>query len=98
MGLKGRHDRADESAMELPSIGVLVVNALIAGAAVLGMLSIFASRLGYACDLHDLKRDCERLRRQYAERLAALEASFAQDVETEIVGQVSPEEARALAA
>lgn len=98
MGLKRSDDRADESGMDLPSTGVLLVNALIAGCVVLGVLSIFASRLGHTCELHDLKRDCVRLKKQYAERLAALQASFEDEVETEIVGQVSPEQAKSLAA
>lgn len=85
--------------MELPAIEVLVVNGLIAGAAVLGVLSIFASRLGHACEMHDLKRDVERLKAEYAARLAALrEEHDGSLIEAEVIGQIGEEEARALAA
>lgn len=98
MTLKRADNRADKSGMDLPSTGVLLVNALIAGCVVLSVLSILASRLGHACDMHDLRHDCDMLRKQYAERLAALQASFNEDIETEIVGRVSPEQAQSLAA
>jgi len=77
--------------MDIPSTGVLVVNGLIAGAAVLGILSVWASRLGHVCDLHDLRADCDRLRHEYNERLAAMRRDAADEaIEVEIL-EVEPE-------
>lgn len=67
MGLKAPGDRSDEWSMDYPSTGVLIVNGLIAAAAILGVLSVWASRVGHVCDLHDLKVECDTLRHHYAE-------------------------------
>ncbi|MEZ6212490.1 MAG: hypothetical protein R3B46_14815 [Phycisphaerales bacterium] len=100
MGLKAPGDRSDEWSMDYPSTGVLIVNGLIAAAAILGVLSVWASRVGHVCDLHDLKVECDTLRHHYAERLRAMRADHDDEepIEAEVVGRVSEEEAQRMAA
>ncbi|MCA9281691.1 MAG: hypothetical protein KDA30_06600 [Phycisphaerales bacterium] len=86
--------------MDYPSTGVLIVNGLIAAAAILGVLSVWASRVGHVCDLHDLKVECDTLRHHYAERLRAMRADHDDEepIDAEVVGRVSEEEAQRMAA
>lgn len=85
--------------MELPPFGTVFINGLVAAAAVLCVLRILAARLGHACELHDLQQECDRLRNEYAARLAALRKELDGEIlEAEVVGQVDVGEAAKLAA
>lgn len=84
--------------MTVPPLEVCLVNGLIAGLVVLGILRILASRLSNACEFHDLKVECERLRAEYARRIALLRHESVDEDEVQVVGQVAQDEASRLAA
>lgn len=93
--LKGEGSSADDRAMGSMPIEAWVAVGVIAAGAVLAMLHALASAVRLETHIHDTKVQAAKLKRVYAEQVAAIEAARELNNGVEIVGQGSASRSQA---